>query len=133
MGMSAWRRVANECTPWAAKIAEEAPSPMALWIELLLIFERAFDSGEASRVENIMRYARWCWDSPSSDTVTAVACAFFEHLPEHPGIRKAIPSLFSRAEFERLRDVFRYHAGDAVVGELALECRSSPKGAHARG
>lgn len=133
--MSAWRRVANDCMPWAAKIAEEAPSPMALWIELLLIFERAFDNGDASRVENVMRYARWCWDAPSGDTVTAVACAFFEHLPDHPGIRNAIPTLFSRAEFERLMDVFRYHAGDAVVDELDLEFRnlSMRKGARARG
>jgi len=106
---------------------------MALWIELLLIFERAFDSGDSSRVANVMRYARWCWDSPSSDTVTAVACAFFEHLPVHGGIRKAIPSLFSRSEFERLRDVFRYHAGDTVVDELALEFRSPVVSKEARG
>src|SRR4051794_14364972 len=77
IGMSAWRRVAGEYMPWSARIAAEAPTPMALWIDLLLIFERAFDSGDSSRVANVMRYARWCWDSPSSDTVTAVACAFF--------------------------------------------------------
>jgi hypothetical protein len=118
--MSAWRRVATECMPWSQKLAEEASSPMALWIEILLAFERAFESGDTPRTGEILRYARWCWDSSSSDLVNAVGCAFFEHLPEHAGIRKAIPSLFSRDEYSRLREVFRYHGGDAVIADFDL-------------
>jgi hypothetical protein len=118
--MSAWRRVAGEYMPWGRKLAEQASSPMALWIEILLAFERAFDSSDTARTEQVLQYARWCWNSSSSDLVNAVGCAFFEHLPEHSGVRKAIPSLFSRAEYERLREVFKYHGGDAAIAEFDL-------------
>ncbi len=65
-----------------------------------------------------MKYARWCWTADSDDTVSAVLCAFFEHLPEDEAIRKDIPRWFSRSEFERLREVFAYHAGSAIVAEI---------------
>jgi len=123
--MSAWRRLASEYMPWCQKVAEQASSPMALWIEILLAFERAFDSGDTARTGEVLRYARWCWNSSSSDLVNAVGCAFFEHLPEQAGMRKAIPTWFSRDEYVRLRDVFRYHGGDEAIAELDLAFKFS--------
>ena len=126
--MTAWRRVAIEQVPELRKVVDEAWSPMAPWIELRLRFEAAFDQGDATLMERIMKYARWSWESPNPDAVTAVACAFFEHMPQHVGIRKQIPALFSRDEFERLKEVFSHHCGLAEIGEIeaAFKGRRTP-------
>ena len=51
----------------------------------------------------------WCWQSPSADVRTAVVCAFYEHLPKKPVLRRDMPRGFGRVAFTELRDVFRYH------------------------
>ncbi len=96
-------------------------SPMSLWIELRREFEKAYRAEDSDRVARIMKYARWCWTADSDDTVAAVLCAFFEHLPEDEAIRRDIPRWFSRSEFERLREVFTYHAGSASVAQIERE------------
>jgi hypothetical protein len=121
--MSAWRRTALEMLPEFTQLISDADSPMALWIELLLEFQDAFEEQNASRVGKIVEYAKWCWRARDGDTVNAVACGFLEHLPEHEGMRARIPFWFSRAEFEELRQVFSYHAGNAVVAELEKKYR----------
>ena len=116
--MSAWRRQALPAFPELKHLISESESPMALWIELRLDFETAFAAKDASRIRRTIDYAKWCWDARDGDIVNAVGCGFLEHLPEHEGMRACIPQWFTRAEFERLRPVFTYHAGEAVVAEL---------------
>jgi hypothetical protein len=91
---------------------------MALWIELQFEFRRAFEADDLPRVRRFIDYAKWCWDARDGDTVNAVACGFLEHLPEHKGIRARIPEWFNQTEFDRLRPVFAYHAGEAELAEL---------------
>jgi hypothetical protein len=104
--------------PEYKQVIEAADSPMALWIELRFEFEKAFEANDAARVRRIMEYAKWCWDGRDGDTVNAVGCGFLEHLPENEGVRARIPEWFNLAELERLRPVFTYHAGEAIVAEI---------------
>ena len=127
--MSAWRREALQALPEFGRLIVESGTPMALWIDLHLEFGSAFEAKDASRVRRIMEYAKWCWNERDGDTVKAVACGFLEHLPAHEGMRMCIPEWFTRTEFERLRPVFAYHAGELVVAELEKRYSSpSPQG-----
>ncbi len=116
--MSAWRREALASLPEFKRLISESESPMSLWIELHLEFEKAFEANDASRIRRLIEYAKWCWNGRDGDTINAVGCGFLEHLPEHEGMRACIPQWFTKAEFERLRPVFTYHGGETVVVEI---------------
>jgi hypothetical protein len=107
--MSAWKRQAIEQLPDYRRIVESAENPMALWIELLSACEGATEKGDEDLIRRLYEFARWCWKSPSEDVRTAVACAFYEHLPRTPVLRRDMPRRFGRAAFNELRDIFRYH------------------------
>jgi len=127
--VSAWRREALLALPEFKQLIAESESPMALWIDLHLEFDRAFEANDESRVQRVIEYVKWCWNGRDSDTVNAVACGFLEHLPEHEDMRVCIPKWFNRTDFERLRPVFAYHAGEVVVAELEKQYSSlSPRG-----
>lgn len=98
---------------------------MALWIELLFEFRGAFEADDLARVQQFIGYAKWCWDARDGETVNAVACGFLEHLPDHRGMRARIPEWFNKTEFDRLRPLFTYHAGEAVVAEIEQSYRDS--------
>src|SRR5450432_2532775 len=119
--MSTWRRTALEALPDFRVLIERASSPMALWIDLLPESQEAFSRDDSSLIAKMLSYARWCRRSPDGDTVNAVACAFYEHLPEHGGMRRTIPRWFTKEEFEELRSVFEYHSGADVVSEIEKE------------
>lgn len=119
--MSEWRRKAIELLPELEKTVAAAGSPMALWIDLHLAFARGHEQKNTALLQQILKYARWCWAAESDDTVTAVHCAFFEHLPEYPGMRRDIPRWFTASEFERLREVFLYHSSPDVIAEIARQ------------
>ena len=123
--MSAWRRKAIEWLPDLKRVVSEAPSPMALWIELLSEFDAAFRVCDADKTDRILKYARWCWQGRNEQAVIAVKCAFFEHLPLHRGMCEEIPRWFSRAEFDRLRPVFGYHADSEVIADIEESYRTS--------
>src|SRR5687767_4127281 len=107
--MSAWRREAIERLPEYRRIAEDAENPMALWIELLSACEEAYAKSDEDLIRRFYEFARWCWKSPSEEVRTAVACAFYEHLPTKPVMRRDMPRRFGRAAFSELREVFGYH------------------------
>lgn len=110
--MSQWRRNALEQVPTCKSLIEEAENPMALWIELLIRLEFAYEAQppEEETIRQIYAYALWCWHkSKNGDLTTAVACAFFEHLPLHEKVREDVSNRISRADFWTLEDVFRYH------------------------
>jgi hypothetical protein len=119
--MSAWRRAAIEQLPEFRPLAERAFSPMALWIKLHAEFEGAYADGNREQMVRLLAFAKWCWRSNNPDVVNAVACAFFEHLPRHHGIRAMLPRLITAQEFAELREVFAYHIGEEQSRQLALE------------
>jgi hypothetical protein len=107
--MSAWRREALQRLPECRQIVESSDNPMALWIELLGACEDAVTKENEALICRFYDFARSCWRSPSADVRTAVACAFYEHLPTTPVLRRDMPRRFGRAAFRELRDVFCYH------------------------
>lgn len=119
--MSAWRRTAIEILPEFRRNAEEAGSPMALWIELLLRFEDAFRVGDTALVDRMVDYAKWCLYTSDGDTVNAVAFGFLEHLPEHEDMHTQFPRWFTKSEFEQLKEVFLHHGGTKAVGQIQEE------------
>ena len=107
--MSAWRRQALEQLPECRRIIESAGNPMALWIELQFACEEACRQESGDLVRRFYEYARWCWLSASADVVTAVASAFYEHIPTSPVLRRDLPRRMGRAEFRQLREIFGCH------------------------
>ena len=126
--MSAWRRKALGHLPEQRRTIEADNNPMALWIELCSACERAHESGDESVGKGFYDFARWCWLSPNDDLRTAVACAFYEHLPRSRAMRRDMPLRFDRATFDELREVFQYHLSpdEAVEFERGfLEAKQS--------
>jgi hypothetical protein len=107
--MSAWRREALQRLPECHQAIEAAENPMALWIELHGACKDAYKKSDEDLIRRFYDYARWCWQSRIGDVVNAVACAFYEHLPTTPVMRRDMPRRFGRAVFKELRDVFCYH------------------------
>ena len=107
--MSAWRKQALEKLPEYRRLIEAADNPMALWIELLGECQDASRNQAEDLICRFYEFARCCWQSPSADVRTAVACAFYEHLPTTPELRRDMPRRFGRAAFIELREVFQYH------------------------
>jgi hypothetical protein len=107
--MSAWRREALQRLPECRQMIEGAENPMALWIELHGLCQDACKKQDEDLIRCFYDYARWCWQSRIDDVVNAVVCAFYEHLPTTPVLRRDMPRRFGRAAFNELRDVFCYH------------------------
>jgi len=107
--MSVWRREALEQLPECRRVIEAADNPMALWIELRGACDDAYAKQDEDLIRRFYAFARTCWQSPSADVRTAVACAFYEHLPTTPVLRRDMPRRFGRAAFNELRQVFCYH------------------------
>ena len=120
--MSAWRRQALTLLPEYREIIEGADSPMAMWIDLHFEFGRAMANPESELVNRFLRYAAWCISPAAgqlpSDTSTAVACAFYEHLPQERSYWSYFPKWFSPPEFESLLPVFSYHVSAQQLEEL---------------
>jgi hypothetical protein len=120
--MSAWRRQALALLPEFRAIVETAESPMAMWIELHLQFDKAMDAGDSSRVGRLLRFAAWCASEKSgslpNDTSTAAAVAFYEHLPQKREYWQHFPKWFPASRFNDLLPVFSYHLSEQEVADL---------------
>ena len=132
--MSAWKRVALEKLPEYRRHIDTADSPMALWIELRLKFEDVYRVKplDEDLIRRFFQYARWCWQSPGkdgylSDAGTAVACAFYEHLPQSDAICRDLPRWLTRTEFGELRDVFRYHLSEPEFADFETDFLAATK------
>jgi hypothetical protein len=125
--MSAWKRVALETLPEYRRIIEAATSPMSLWVELDSRFLEAFEArGSDDLIRRFYEYARWCRQSPGtgnhlSDAGTAAVCAFYEHLPRHPIVRRDLGRWLTRAEFNDLKEVFRSRLSEEDFAEFEVE------------
>jgi hypothetical protein len=125
-----WRRLALEQMPSLHQIISEADGPMMMWIELRLALYLAYDQQPRDEmvISQVYGYARWCFfGSGNPALVTAVAYAFYEHLPQERETRRDLPKRLSIDEFEQLRGVFEYHLGEAGLKELAAEFREAKK------
>jgi hypothetical protein len=120
--MSAWRRQAIEMLPeFEARIAS-SDSPMSLWIDLAMEFDRAFREHDNALLRRVLRFAGWCVSEHSgslpNDTSTAAACAFYEHLPANRAYWPHFRQWFFPHEFSRLLPIFKYHLSAEDVAQL---------------
>jgi hypothetical protein len=120
--MSAWRRQALQLLPEYRETIEEADNPMAMWIDLHLAFDDAMAQKKSELASRVLRYAAWCISTDSgplpNDISTAVACAFYEHLPEEREYWPHFPKWFGRSQFEQLLPIFGYHLSPGELEEL---------------
>ena len=120
--MSAWRRQGLALLPEFRSIVESAESPMAMWIELHLQFDKAMDIGDLSCVDRLLRFAAWCVSELSgalpNDTSTAAAVAFYEHLPQRREYWQYFAKWFPGSKFDDLLPVFSYHLSKEDVVDL---------------
>ena len=126
--MSQWRRQAIAELPDLRGTIEGADNVMALWIDLHLDFEHAYDASppDEERIRRIYRYALWSLrDSKSDDVVTAVMVAFFEHVPTHSRVRSDMHRWIEPALFHDLQLPFKYFLTDRQFSDLEREYRTN--------
>ncbi len=96
---------------------------MSLWMELRLRFDELMKKGDSGPVNQILRFAAWCISPESgrlpNDTSTAVAVAFYEHLPQNRDYWRYFPQWFPKREFNELLAVFGYHLNQQDIYELS--------------
>jgi len=102
-----------------------ANNVMALWIELWIAFENAYQSQppDESLIERVYSFADWCTHAPpgadaAHDPLTAVTVAFHEHIPAFDPARDDMPRWFTYSEVAKNREVFSHLIGDERYDEL---------------
>jgi hypothetical protein len=123
--MARWRAAAIEHLPTLRHVVASADSPMALWIDLRLAFERAYeaDPRDEALIAGVYAFADWCVQAPrrpdaGHDPLTAVVVAFYEHVPAFAPARDDMPRWFRHADVAQNRPMFAYHVGDEAYGKL---------------
>jgi hypothetical protein len=119
--MSVWRREAVSRLPELRTLVERAGSPMALWVDLAIPFEDAFGAGDDDLVRRIFDYAAWCLDTASrepTDASTAAWCAFYEDLPDVPGLVEKLPQFLTWEHFLRVETALRTSLDDDALARV---------------
>jgi hypothetical protein len=119
--MSAWRKEASERLPELQRIiaSREVDSPMMLWIELNLEFERRCKQ-EPVPIELLKRlwgYAKWCMGR-GDDVGTGAALGFCEHLIDTKESRSVLPKIMSRQDYLDLKPLLLYHNSEPDYEEV---------------
>ena len=109
--MAAWQEKALELLPSMRETIVAAENPMALWIDLHIELERAYeaDPPDEDLLANIFRYAHWSgFEAGDDDAQTAASLAFYEHLHTHAKVRADLPNRITKEDFLKLSDLFQY-------------------------
>jgi hypothetical protein len=122
--MPRWQSAAIELLPALRETIANAENIMSLWIELQREFEEAYgDPRNDELIARIYAYADWCLRAPRAedadeDRATAVAIAFYEHIPQCKAARDDMPRWFTYDEIAASRSIFAYHIGEDRFREL---------------
>jgi len=117
--MEIWRDLALRQMPSLKPILLKAENPMGLWIELEFRLDDAYEEQDRLLIQQIYDYAHWSYfESQDEDLMGVVGCAFYEHLPLNPVVKKDLPNWLAREEFETLASVLHYHQLDEEFEEL---------------
>ena len=109
-----WRAKAREVFPEMGQAIDEAENPYALWIDLCLDFEKAYqEPRDEGLIRRIYSYAEWCeqqdrGETAEDDLLTCVAVCFYEHIPTIAGAREDMPRWFTLKDVEMSKGVFGY-------------------------
>jgi hypothetical protein len=114
-----WRDLALRQMPSLKPILLKADNPMSLWIELEFCLDNAYEEQDRLLIQQIYDYAHWSYfKSQDEDTIQAVGCAFYEHLPLNPVVKRDLPNWLTREEFKTLASVLHYHQSAEEFEEL---------------
>ena len=120
--MSVWRKEALGRLPEFRSLIESARNPMSLWIELSCKFREAVERQNHDLIKRMLQYASWCFSREngqgSGDIINAVACAFYEHLPQNKQYWPLFENWFFPHEFEALLPIFEYHTSPQELSDL---------------
>lgn len=83
-----------------AEISEPDCSVYELFSLLLPRCRSAYDNGDAAELERIFAFATWCSSQRANELWNAAGVAFFEHLPDIPGLVGDLPRWVPKAVFE---------------------------------
>lgn len=119
--MSLWRREASERLPELQRIIASrlVDSPMMLWIELNMEFERLCESlpPPIDLLRRIWHYCEWCLQHESADVQTAAALGFCEHLIQTPERAALLPQIMSMGDYMEFRSLMEHHHSPAEIDE----------------
>ncbi len=117
--MSQWRSEALTRLPELQRIIADrsVDGPMRLWIELYGEFERLCRQTPPplDLLQRIWGYGQWCLDHPSDSVVTAVVCAYFEHMLMSPAVKALLPQITSHEKFLAIKPTLLYHNDEQDV------------------
>ncbi len=122
--MARWRAEALKRLPELRRTIESAGSIMALWIELLDVFEAAYraEPRDEPTIARIYSFADWCIQAPrgpdaGTDPFSAVI-GFYEDIPTIAPARQDMPRWFKYSEVAENRSTFSYSIGDEAYEQL---------------
>ena len=132
--MEPWRAKAIQVFPELRELILAQTNPMSLWIELHLVLERVYDQipVDEDQIRQIYDYASWCFEQPDTgdvetDTSTAAAVAFVEHIPLDERVSDDLYRWMSIQSFNRFEDLFRYHLSDEEYRRFAADFHQKKK------
>ncbi len=103
----------------------ELDTPYLLWIELGILFEKAYEKSprDESLIRRIYMYSHWCAAQPrgqtsDDDLLTCVSVCFYEHIPLHPVARADMPRWWRAEDLDGEPSIFQYHLSDEQFREL---------------
>lgn len=118
-----WRKEAFERLPEFRRFLREEKSTYNFLGELVTKLDAAYELKDDDLVKRIYGFVFWCMKAPrgknaSGDLLTAVACSFLEHLPQHDRIRNDIGRWFSRSDILGMSEIFHYHGTEDQYQEM---------------
>lgn len=131
--VSTWLQEASDLLPELKAEFEEVDSQMGMWLEVQWALEHAYERTprDEDLIARIYSMALGTEHSGDDETLTAVAFAFFEHLPLHPAVWADLHRWLPIESFEKLEEVFKYHLSASEFEERKQDFLSRAQG-HAR-
>ncbi len=123
--MARWRAEALKLFPELRSEIAAAPEIMALWIELSMRFQRAYEAEprDEAFIARVYSFADWCERAPSGpdaghDPLTAVVVGFYEDIPRNRAAREDMPRWFKYSTVAQNRAAFAYYIGEEEYEKL---------------
>ena len=114
-----WSDLALVRMPSLRKLIRKNKTPMGLWIDLAFRLDSAYEEHDQQLIHQIYGYAHWSYfEAEDEELEQAVGCAFYEHLPLNPVVKRDLPNWLTREEFKALSTVLHYHQSDEEFEEL---------------
>ena len=114
-----WRSQAQAVLPELAEEIAASDNSMALWIEIGLTFNDAYDEPRnEDLIRRVYSFATWCIEQPAwehapddlfqDDLFTSVIVCFYEHIPANKIARADMSRWFTEEDVRQNKKIFGY-------------------------